>query len=151
MGNDKKTHRYHFTQEQISQLRVNHYVKSISASTIRFTEEFKRYFYDKSKAGMYSHDIFRSCGIDPDVLGESRIEGFRSTLNKQAKRAEGFIDNRQHNYHRPPCNGEITVESRVKQLEHELAYTRQEVEFLKKLQMADMEARRQWESKHQPK
>ena len=43
------------------------------------------------------------------------------------------------------------METRIKQLEHELAYTRQEVEFLKKLQMADMEARRQWESKHQPK
>ena len=36
----------------------------------------------------------------------------------------------------------------IKQLEHELAYTRQEVEFLKKLRMADMEAQKEWESKH---
>ena len=146
-----KTHTNPFTKEQMDHLRVNRYVKNVSASTIRFTEEFKRYFYEKHKAGMTSRDIFLECGIDPDILGTSRIEGFRYTINKQAKRGEGFIDNRQNNYRRPPKSGDETVEARIKQLEHELAYTRQEVEFLKKLQMADMEARRQWESKHQPK
>ena len=43
------------------------------------------------------------------------------------------------------------MEQRLRQLENELAYTRQEVEFLKKLQAANMEAQRQWESKHQQK
>ena len=146
-----KTHTNPFTREQMEQLQDNQYVKSISTSTIRFTEEFKRYFYQQSKSGMSSKDIFLACGIDPDILGVKRIEGFRYTLNKQAKRDEGFTDKRQNNYRRPAKNGEETVEIRIKQLEHELAYTRQEVEFLKKLQMADMEARRQWESKHRPK
>lgn len=146
-----KTHTNPFTKAQMDHLRVNHYVKSISASTIRFTEEFKRYFYQQSKSGVSSKEIFLACGIDPDILGEKRIEGFRYTLNKQAKRDEGFADKRQNNYRRPAKTREETVETRIKQLEHELAYTRQEVEFLKKLQMADMEARRQWESKHQPK
>ena len=40
---------------------------------------------------------------------------------------------------------------RDRQLENELAYTRQEVEFLKKLQAANMEAQKQWESKHRQK
>ena len=44
-----------------------------------------------------------------------------------------------------------TVEQRIRQLENELAYTRQEVEFLKKLQAANMEAQKQWESKHRQK
>ena len=43
------------------------------------------------------------------------------------------------------------MEQRIRQLEHELAYTRQEVEFLKKLQVANMEAQKQWESKHRQK
>lgn len=146
-----KTHTNPFTREQMDHLRVNHYVKSVSASTIRFTEEFKRYFYNRHKSGTSAREIFTECGIDPDILGASRVEGFRYTINKQAKRDEGFTDNRQNNYRRPPKSGEETVETRIRQLEHELAYTRQELEFLKKLQMADMEARRQWESKHQPK
>ncbi len=146
-----KTHTNPFTKEQMDHLRVNHYVKSVTPSTIRFTEEFKRYFYQKHSSGMSVQSIFLECGIDPDVLGESRVKGLCYTLNKQAKRDTGFSDNRQNNYRRPARTGEESVETRIKQLEHELAYTRQEVEFLKKLQMADMEARRQWESKHQPK
>lgn len=146
-----KTHKNPFTKEQIERLRENQYVKSVSASTIRFTEEFKRYFYQESKSGVSSRQIFLACGIDPEILGESRIEGFRYTLHKQAKREEGFTDKRQNNCRRESKPGEEMVETRIRQLEHELAYTRQEVEFLKKLQMADMEVRRQWESKHQPK
>ena len=146
-----QTHNNPFTQEQIEHLRVNHYVKSISSSTIRFTQEFKKYFYQKYHSGMTARQIFTECGIDPDVLGASRVEGFRYTLNKQAKRDTGFADNRSQNHRHASKDGEPTVEARIKQLEHELAYTRQEVEFLKKLQMADTEARRQWESRHQPK
>lgn len=146
-----KTHTNPFTKEQMDRLRVNHYVRSISASTIRFTEEFKRYFYQQHKSGMSAREIFLACGIDPDILGESRISGFRYVVNKHAKRDEGFADNRGSNHRHPPKSGDQTVESRIRQLEHELAYTRQEVEFLKKLQMADMEARRQWESRHRPK
>ena len=134
----------------MEQLLKNPYVKSVTPSTVRFTEEFKRYYYQKHTSGMLVRDIFLECGIDPDILGESRIDGFRYTINKQSKRDTGFTDNRQNNYRRPAKTGEETVDIRIKQLEHELAYTRQEVEFLKKLQMADMEARRQWESRHRP-
>lgn len=146
-----KSHTNPFTREQIDQLRVNPNVKSVSPSTIRFTEEFKKLFYKKYKSGIPVYQIFRDCGIDPEILGESRIEGFRYTLNKYAKREEGFTDKRQDNHRAPSESGEQTLEDRIRQLEHELAYTRQEVEFLKKIQTADMEARRQWESRHQPK
>ena len=147
----KKTHKNPLTHEQVIQLLKNRYVKSATQNSVRFTEEFKRYFYQKHTSGMTVRSIFLECGIDPDVLGESRISGFCHTVNVQAKRDTGFSDNRQNNYRRLPKSEDETVESRIKQLEHELAYTRQEVEFLKKLQMADMEARRQWESRHQPK
>lgn len=147
----KKTHKNPLTPEQVIQLLKNRYVKSATQNSVRFTEEFKRYFYQKHTSGMTVRSIFLEYGIDPDVLGESRISGFCHTVNVQAKRDTGFSDNRQNNYRRPPKSEDETVESRIKQLEHELAYTRQEVEFLKKLQMADMEARRQWESRHQPK
>ena len=147
----KKTHKNPLSQEQVDQLLKNRYVKSASQNTVRFTEKFKRYFYQKHSSGTMVRSIFLECGIDPDILGESRISGFCHTINKQARRDTGFTDNRQNNYRRPAKTGEETVETRIKQLEHELAYTRQEVEFLKKLQMADMEARKQWESKHRQK
>jgi len=151
MSQNQQTHKHYFTQEQVEHLRANHYVQSVSKSTIRFNEDFKRYFYQQRTSGKNAYQIFSDCGIDPEMLGESRIDGFCYTLNKYAKRATGFMDNRQNNYHHPPNTGSETHESRIKYLEYELAYTRQEVEFLKKLQMADTEARKQWESKHRPK
>ena len=110
----------------MDRLHENRYVKSVSASTIQFTEEFKRYFYQESTSETPSRQIFLACGIDPDILGASRIEGFRYTLHKQAKREEGFTDKRQNNYRRESKPEEGTVETRLRQLEHELAYTRQE-------------------------
>ena len=147
----KKTHKNPLTPEQVIQLLKNRYVKSATQNSVRFTEEFKRYFYQKHTSGMTVRSIFLECGIDPDVLGESRISGFCHTVNVQAKRDTGFSDNRQNNYRRPPKSEDETVESRIKQLEHELAYTRQEVEFLKKLQAANMEAQKKWGSRHRQK
>lgn len=141
----------HFTAEEMDHLRINHYVKSISPSTIKFTEEFKRYFCQKREEGVAIRDIFLECGIDPDILGERRIKGFSYTVRKQARLEDGFKDKRHNNQFHAASSEGRTVDTRIKQLEHELAYTRQEVEFLKKLQMADMEARRQWESKHRSK
>jgi hypothetical protein len=140
-----------FSTEEIEHLQSNRNVQYVSATTVRFTEEFKHRFYQQWKHGKTARQLFEENGIDPEVLGVKRIEGFCYKMNKQAKRDEGFADLRERNYRRPPKKGDESIEVRMKQLEHELAYTRQEVEFLKKLQAADMEARRQWESKHRQK
>ena len=96
-------------------------------------------------------ETMRQCGIDPEILGASRVEGFSYTLNKKAKQESGFSDRRSENYRRPPKTGEETVEQRIRQLENELAYTRQEVEFLIKLLWAIMESQKEWDSKHRQK
>lgn len=146
-----KSHTNSFTEEQVEQLKANQYVRSVSSSTVRFTVEFRKHFYQKRKSGKSTRQIFLECGIDPDILGEKRISGFCYALNKYAKREEGFSDKKRRILRCSPMSTDQTVEERLKHVEHELAYTRQEVEFLKKNQMADMEARKRWESRHQPK
>ena len=135
----------------MEQLKGNPYIASVSTTTVRFTEEFKRLAYDGKVKGISVAETMRRCGIDPAILGESRVDGFSYTLNKKAKSETGFTDQRSENYRRPPKTGEESVEQRLRQLENELAYTRQEVEFLKKLQAANTEAEREWESKHRQK
>ena len=151
MSQNQQTHKHYFTQEQVEHLRANHYVQSVSKSTIRFNEDFKRYFYQQRTSGKNAYQIFSDCGIDPEMLGESRIDGFCYTLNKYAKRATGFMDNRQNNYHHPSNTVSETHESRIKYLEYELAYTRQEVEFLKKPANGRYGGSETMESKHRPK
>ena len=108
--------------------------------------------YDQLIDGKSMREIFEENGIDPEILGNARIWGFAEKLRKNADREGGFEDQRGHNT-RKPAKGtkEQALSARVEQLEHELAYTRQEVEFLKKIHMADLEARKSWESKHRPK
>lgn len=147
----KKTHTNPLSKREVEELRKNPYIVSVTANTVRFSEAFKKLAYDKKCEGIPVSETMRKCGIDPEILGASRVEGFSYTLNKKAKQENGFADGRSENYRRPAKTGEETVEQRIRQLENELAYTRQEVEFLKKLQVANMEAQKQWESKHRQK
>ena len=147
----KKTHNNPFTKQEIEDLRKNPNVASVTAYTIRYTEEFKKLVYENKLKGISVTKTLINNGIDPAVLGESRVEGLSYTLNKKSRNNSDFTDGRRTNYRRPPKTGAETVEQRIRQLENELAYTRQEVEFLKKIQTANMEAQKQWESRHRQK
>ena len=127
----KKTHTNPLSKQEIEKLRKNPYVASVTANTVRFTEVFKELAYEKKRQWIPVAETMRQYGIDPEILGVSRVEGFSYTLNKKDKQESVFSDRRSKNYRRPPKTGEETVEQRIRQLENELACTRQEVEFLK--------------------
>ena len=147
----RKTHKNSLSKREVEILRCSPYIKSVTASSVSFTEDFKQMAYDAKLQGVSVAETMKKNGIDPKILGIKRIENFSYLLNKKAKSTGGFKDKRRENYHRPAKTGEETMEDRVRQLEHDLAYTRQEVEFLKKLQAVNMEAQRKWESKHRQK
>lgn len=147
---EKRTHTNPFTEKEIALLRNNPNVEHVSSSTIRFTPEFKQYFYEAYSSGRRSPEIFRGAGIDPKILGQDRIDGFRYTVMKSHRQDEydsNTVDG-------DPTGHEATEASekqKIRQLEHELAYVKQEVELLKKLHLANMEARESWELKHRRK
>lgn len=140
-----------FNEEQVEQLRLNKYVRSVSSTNINFTEEFKQHFHQEQKAGKTARRIFEECGFDPSVLGQRRIAITRYRINKRAKKGDGFANKRPIKQHKSSDTANESLESRLKSLENKLAYTSQEVEFLKKIQMANMEAQKKWESKHRQK
>ena len=138
--------------EEIAELRSSPYVASIIGNRINFTPEFKRMAYDQLMNGKTMRMIFEEHGIDPEILGDKRIWSITAKIRTNADREEGFTDLRSHNSRKPAKETkEQTLAARVEQLEHELAYTRQEVEFLKKIHTADLEARKLWESKQRQK
>ena len=78
------------------------------------------------------------------------IENFSIRLNDAVREGQFLPDRRIYNS-RPAGAADpekMSLEERVRWLTHELEYAKQEVEFLKKLQMANTEARKEWESKH---
>ena len=140
-----------FTDEQLAEIRANPYVEKATPSCVKYTVEFKKRAYEEIRSGKTIPEVFHDAGFNTETLGTYRMRGFRDKLLQKVKQGSGFADLRSGNYRRPPKTSEETVEQRVRQLENELAYTRQEVEFLKKLQAANMEAQKQWESKHRQK
>lgn len=139
-----------FSEEEVAQLRMNPHVESVTKRSVTFTPAFKQKVYDELMGGTGIRDILLRHGIDPNVLGEVRLKGISEKIQKQAERPEGF-QNLKHTGQKPVTSREKSLEKQIRELQHQLAYTQQEVEFLKKIQMADLEARKQWESKHRPK
>ena len=139
-----------FSQEEVEILRNNPNVAGVTGRLIYFTPEFKQKAYDELIGGAKLRDILLRSGIDPSVLGEIRIRGLQQKLEKQAARPEGF-QNLKQSGQKPVTSKEKSLEKQVRELQHQLAYTQQEVEFLKKIRKADLEAQKQWESKHRQK
>lgn len=137
--------------EEVLALKASPYVESVSSRSVVFTPEFKQITYDELCKGKPMREIFEKHGIDSSALGNSRVNGFREKVDIAAKREEGFVNLRKQQHKQAEPSTEDKLERRVRQLEHQLAYAKQEVEFLKKIQQADTEARKQWESEHRHK
>lgn len=122
-----------FSTKEIAELSQSPYVAKVTPGQITYTPEFKRTAYEKHCSGIPMREIFIEYGIDPDMLGKIRVWTFCQSLREKASRDEGFTDLRAQNSRKPSKETrEHTLAARVEHLEHELAYTRQEVEFLKK-------------------
>jgi hypothetical protein len=119
-----------FTEEEMNHLRASSYVLDVSPSIVHFTAEFKKKFWEAIITGKKPRDIVIEMGIDPDILGEIRINGLKGMIRNEVKAGKGFRDLDTYNKY---LDGYITPEGRIKYLEQQLAYKDQEIEFLKKI------------------
>jgi len=130
-----------FTAEQLLALQGNSCVERVSELSVSFTEDFKRKAYGELLSGKAMWQIFQDHGIDTAALGPVRVIKFQQFIKKCAERGDGFKKrNRWHTEKDESC--ESIAARRVKSLENEVAYLRQVVEFLKKIQQADSGAKK---------
>lgn len=119
-----------FTEDEMNRLRANSYVLDISPTIVHFSAGFKQKFWDSLLTGKKPWDIVVELGIDPDILGETRINGLKSMIRNEFKAGKGFRD---LDTYKTSINGFLTPEAKIQVLEQQLAYKDQEIEFLKKL------------------
>ena len=132
----------HFTDEQVLALQGNPCVARVSNLSVSFTEEFKRTAYRELLSGKPIWQIFQERGIDTDALGPVRVMKFQQFVKDCAERGEGFKNLRNTWQAKKGEDEGNVIAKRVKNLENEVAYLHQVIEFLKKVQQADSGAKK---------
>lgn len=124
-----------FTDEEKEILRGNPYTYKVTQCHLVFTAEFKELFWKQYTNGMVPTDILRSHGYEPEMLGETRINGIRLHIKAEFEKAGGFSNRRRprNTSASKTASGTTAPEDEIRQLRNEVEYLRQEVEFLKKI------------------
>ena len=119
-----------FTEEEMDHLRASSYVLDVSPSIVHFSAEFKEKFWNSVQARKAPREIVIELGIDPDILGENRVNGLKTMIRNEVRAGKGFRDLETYGTY---VKDFTNPEAKVKYLEQQLAYKDQEIEFLKKI------------------
>jgi hypothetical protein len=114
------------TEEEMITLRASPYVLDVSPSIVHFSAEFKEKFWEGVVSKKELREIVIDLGIDPDILGVSRIAGLKSMIRNEVRAGKGFRDLKTMGPYVHP-------EGQIRYLEQQLAYKDQEIAFLKKI------------------
>lgn len=131
----------YFTLDEVHELSTNPYTYKVSERTISFTAEFKEKFWDMYTAGQLPRNIIKQLGYSPDVLGETRIQGIAEHIREQAQSGEGFHEGRKTKLSASKYE-EMTPSKAMLKMQSEIKYLRKELDFIKKIIIADNEKRR---------
>ena len=122
-----------YTQKQIKELKSNPYTLKVDNQRIFFTIEFKKAFWTKYQAGMSPRAILKELNYSLDNFGQKQIDSIVQRVKKEAltgEFTEGYSRINRIKINEP--SSDITPQN-IKQMQNELLYLRQEVDFLKKV------------------
>lgn len=132
-----------YTKKELKELNENPYTLKATKNKISHTAEFKRVFWTKYQAGMSPRKILEELGYNPKMFEQKRIDSLVQHIKKQALAGQGFTEGPNRNKRmKIVSNEELTPES-FTQMQHEVLYLKQEVEFLKKISKEANTKRRQ--------
>ena len=132
-----------YTKKELKELNENPYTLKATKNKISHTAEFKQVFWTKYQAGESPRNILIDLGYEPTMFGQKRIYSLVQHIKKQALSGNGFTEGPNRNKRvKIVSNEEFTPES-FAQMQHEVLYLKQEVEFLKKITKEANTKRRQ--------
>jgi len=119
-----------FTEEEMDRLRASPYVLDVSPSIVHFSAEFKEKFWNLILAGKEPREATVELGIDPDIIGEGRVNGLKTMIREEVRAGKGFRDLVTYGTY---LKDYTNPETKIKYLEQQIAYKDQEIDFLKKI------------------
>ena len=129
-----------FTEEQIKKLKKNPYTFKLTKNKLYFTAKFKEDFWISYQAGNAPRKVMHDLGYDLSMFTQKQIDNYVQRIKREALSGEGFREgeNRQRRIPQKATDEkELSSPQSIERMQNELLYLRQEVEFLKKIIIAD--------------
>ncbi len=129
-----------YTAKQMKQLEKNPYTFKVTPKKIYFSVKFKEDFWIRYQAGNAPRKILSDLGYDLNLFEQKQIDSIVQRIKKQALSGEGFREGQKRETRVPlkvPDETERSTPQSMQRMQSELLYLRQEVEFLKKIIIAD--------------
>jgi len=134
-----------YTPKQIKELEKNPYVYNVTKHKLYYTAKFKEDFWVSYQAGNAPRKILTDFGFDLGIFGQKQIDSLVQHIKKQALSGNGFTEgeNRQKRVSiKATKEEELSSPQSIERMQNELLYLRQEVEFLKKIIIAENSKKR---------
>lgn len=129
-----------FTPEQIEVLAANPFTHMVTVHRISYTLEFKNLFLARYESGEPVKEIFAGLGYDAAILGDDRMYTFAYKLSRLADAGVALTEDSPRTELKKPVNVDyntMPAQQSVASMQREIAYLRQQVEFLKKITELD--------------
>ena len=129
-----------YTTKQIKQFEANPYVYKATKHMIYYTAKFKEDFWISYQAGNTPRKILKDFGFDLESFGQKQIDDLVQRIKRQALSGNGFTEGENRQKRVPmkaTSEAELSSPQSIERMQNELLYLRQEVEFLKKIIIAD--------------
>lgn len=134
-----------YTVKQIKELEKNPYVYKVTKHKLYYTAKFKEDFWISYRAGNAPRKILSDFGFDLEIFGQKQIDSLVQHIKKQALAGNGFSEGENHIKRIPmkaTSENELSSPQSIERMQNELLYLRQEVDFLKKIIIADNSKKR---------
>ena len=127
-----------FTDVQVKKLSKNKWIKNITNKGITYTDEFKyKLVKECENYKKFPQDVFRECGIDPEIVGKKRIECSAYRWRKQIN-STGEISDTRTTKSGNTIKHELSDKEKLKRAEAKIKLLEAENELLKKNELIEM-------------
>lgn len=134
-----------YTPKQIKELKDNPYTLNVTKNKLYFTVKFKEDFWTSYQAGNAPRKILSDFGYSLNYFGQKQIDSIVQRVKKEALSGNGFSEGENRTKRVPvkaTSEEELSSPQSIERMQNELLYLRQEVEFLKKIIIADNSGKR---------
>ena len=134
-----------YTPKQIKELKDNPYTLNVTKNKLYFTIKFKEDFWTSYQAGNAPRKILSDFGYNLEYFGQKQIDSIVQRIKKEALSGNGFSEGENRTKRVPmkaTSEEELSSPQSIERMQNELLYLRQEVEFLKKIIVADNSEKR---------